>query len=103
MPDRDLKCLKSKRAQILDNLVSYVCRVSTILWGQANKITVFLLSTARFSAVTAERIATSSPSTGSTFAGKNMADGVEVGPWAKTDGSGSAQLCGSTSDGEIRW
>ena len=39
MPDRDLKCLKSKRAQILDNLVSYVCRVSTILWGQANKIT----------------------------------------------------------------
>ena len=40
---------------------------------------------------------------GSTFAGKNMADGVEVGPWAKTDGSGSAKLGGSTSDGEIRW
>ena len=38
-----------------------------------------------------------------TFAGENMADGVEVGPWAKTDGSRSAKLGGSASDGEIRW
>ena len=40
---------------------------------------------------------------GTTFAGKNMADGVEVGPWAKTDGSGSAKLGEGTSDGKIRW